>query len=335
MKTVRQPDPLSPQVVRYGWDNDRIFAEYDASGNPIQETVYFGSTPIALLKDGKTYRIFADQIDTPRVITDNTNTTLWAWDSKPFGESQPDEDVDGDNTKLGYNLRFPGQYYDAETGKHYNFNRDYDPVTGRYVQSDPIGLDGGMNTYGYVLSSPVNSIDDSGLLRITLDHSLNRKDRALVHYAIRSIKSRISRQVVNYFNLFGYDINQAVQDGNGPIVVFTRNGSGGDFGLTTYSDIKIYLNTFDDRRPGYRYLYDANQIASTIIHEMGHWAHGETGWFFKMFWSRTNPSLRQIQAVVPAFQGTKAGIKDDAGGINKGGYYGYAATIAMFNRYLH
>ena len=54
---------------------------------------------------------------------------------------------------LSYNLRFPGQYYDAETGKHYNVNRDYDPVTGRYVQSDPIGLDGGMNAFEYAVSS--------------------------------------------------------------------------------------------------------------------------------------------------------------------------------------
>jgi len=64
--------------ILYGWDNDRIFAEYDQNGNPIQETVYFGSTPAALLKDGKTYRIFADQIDTPRVITDENNQILWA-----------------------------------------------------------------------------------------------------------------------------------------------------------------------------------------------------------------------------------------------------------------
>jgi len=66
------------------------------------------------------------------------------------------------NTKLSYNLRFPGQYYDAETGKHYNFNRDYDPVTGRYVQSDPIGLDGGMNGYAYVENNSIRNIDSLG-----------------------------------------------------------------------------------------------------------------------------------------------------------------------------
>jgi len=169
--------------ILYGWDNDRIFAEYDQNGNPIQETVYFGSTPVALLKDGKTYRIFADQIDTPRVITDENKQTLWAWDSKPFGESQPDEDVDGDGTALSYNLRFPGQYFDGETGKHYNFNRDYDPVTGRYVQSDPIGLDGGMNGYGYASSNTVANTDDSGL-KTAVIHNGKTSGNPFGHVAI-------------------------------------------------------------------------------------------------------------------------------------------------------
>ena len=125
---------------------------------------YFGSTPIALLKDNSTYRIYAAQIDTPRVITENqTNQTLWIWTSKPFGESKPNEDVDGDQVAFNYNLRFPGQYFDQETGKHYNFNRDYDPVTGRYVQSDPIGLDGGINGYQYAKNLPTIFLDETGL----------------------------------------------------------------------------------------------------------------------------------------------------------------------------
>ena len=151
----------------YGWDNDRIFAEYDGNGTVIQETVYFGSTPIALLKEGNTYRIFADQIDTPRVLVNSANATLWTWETKPFGESQPNEDVDGDSTNLSYNLRFPGQYFDIETNKYYNFNRDYNPMTGCYMQSDPKGMCGGINTFIYVDSKPLNNQDSKGQLTCT------------------------------------------------------------------------------------------------------------------------------------------------------------------------
>jgi RHS repeat-associated protein len=64
---------------------------------------------------------------------------------------------------FAYNLRFPGQYYDVETGKHYNYYRDYDPSTGRYIQSDPLGLEAGLNTFSYVHSSPLSLSDPLGL----------------------------------------------------------------------------------------------------------------------------------------------------------------------------
>ena len=101
-----------------------------------------------------TYYLYTDHLDTPRALTDTANVVRWRWDSDPFGTAAANDDPDG--ARLVYNLRFPGQYYDKETNLHYNTFRDYDPATGRYVESDPIGLDGGINTYAYVSGNPIS-----------------------------------------------------------------------------------------------------------------------------------------------------------------------------------
>lgn len=79
-------------------------------------------------------------------------------------------DTDAANASPGgagtfaHNLRLPGQVFDGEVGLHLNYMRDYDPAVGRYVESDPIGLDGGLNTYAYVVDDPINLIDPVGLM---------------------------------------------------------------------------------------------------------------------------------------------------------------------------
>ena len=88
-----------------------------------------------------------DHLNTPRLVADSTGTTVWRWDNQePFGNTVPDENPSGLGA-FDLPLRPPGQRYDAETGLHYNYFRDYDPSTGRYVQSDPTGLQGGLDTY--------------------------------------------------------------------------------------------------------------------------------------------------------------------------------------------
>ena len=87
-----------------------------------------------------------------------SGATVWAYQGNPFGEQQP-------TSTAGYvlNLRYPGQYYDAESGTNYNMFRTYEPATGRYLQSDPTGLDGDISTYAAVSNSPLNRIDPDGL----------------------------------------------------------------------------------------------------------------------------------------------------------------------------
>ena len=107
-------------------------------------------------------------MNTPRLISNGTPATVWRWDQlEPFGVSAADENPSG----LGafeFNLRFPGQYFDKETGIHYNYFRDYDPSIGRYGESDPIGLRGGVNTYTYANANPLSVTDPLGLLSVTV-----------------------------------------------------------------------------------------------------------------------------------------------------------------------
>jgi RHS repeat-associated protein len=114
--------------------------------------------------------IHTDHLNTPRRLTPLqgvANQVRWRWDSDPFGVGFANGNAENDPSREPYyfDLRFPGQLWDDETWRHYNYFRDYDPYTGRYQQSDPIGLAGGINTYGYVDGDPVGSTDNDGLNR--------------------------------------------------------------------------------------------------------------------------------------------------------------------------
>jgi RHS repeat-associated protein len=112
---------------------------------------------------------------TPRLATDVTQQVVWRWNEDAFGASvaadqdrhgHRDHDRDhGRSHEIEVNLRYPGQYYDTETGLFYNWNRYYNPNTGRYSRSDPIGLSGGVNTFGYVSANPLGFIDPWGLYK--------------------------------------------------------------------------------------------------------------------------------------------------------------------------
>ncbi|HDL00632.1 MAG TPA: hypothetical protein ENH23_00165, partial [candidate division Zixibacteria bacterium] len=120
--------------------------------------VYLNGQPLAKIENNSIYFYHNDHLGTPMMMTDGAGQTVWQGEYLPFGEEYS---ITGSITN---NLRFPGQYYDEETGLHYNYFRDYNPVIGRYVESDPIGIKQGMNhLYLYVGNNPVNFADAYGL----------------------------------------------------------------------------------------------------------------------------------------------------------------------------
>jgi RHS repeat-associated protein len=144
-----------------------ILGEYSSTGALVQETVWMGDIPVATIRPNgssvSVYYVHADHLNAPRMVTQpSTNDIAWRWDTDPFGTASPNQNPAGLGT-FSYNLRYPGQYYDVETGLNQNYLRDFDPATGRYVESDPIGLKGGINTYAYATGSPVLYTDRLGL----------------------------------------------------------------------------------------------------------------------------------------------------------------------------
>jgi RHS repeat-associated protein len=167
---------LGQRIRKNGGTPGNIYFMYDESGHLVgeyttttlvQETVWLGDIPVATLRP-KTggvdlFYVHTDQLNTPRKVTrPSDNKQRWSWDPTPFGEGAPNENPQALGT-FKYNLRFPGQYFDVESNFNYNYFRDYDPATGRYSQSDPIGLSGGLNTYAYGYGSPAQTADPFGL----------------------------------------------------------------------------------------------------------------------------------------------------------------------------
>jgi RHS repeat-associated protein len=105
-------------------------------------------------------------LGTPHMLSDENGISVWSAVYDPFGRATVNEDVDNDGSNVTLNFRFPGQYHDAESGLYYNYFRYYDPDTGRYITSDPIGMHGGFNTYVYVENNPRRYIDPVGLKKV-------------------------------------------------------------------------------------------------------------------------------------------------------------------------
>ncbi|WP_171866728.1 RHS repeat-associated core domain-containing protein, partial [Escherichia coli] len=144
------------RLLIYGLAGNLIEELDAATGDVLAEYIWLDGTPLSFAQSGQTYQVHVDHLGTPKALTDASGQVVWKASYSPFGKASI--------TTQGptFNLRFPGQYYDAETGLHYNWRRYYDPNTGRYITSDPIGLAGGINTYAYALSNPIGNADPTG-----------------------------------------------------------------------------------------------------------------------------------------------------------------------------
>ena len=139
-----------------------------------------GAIPIAIARSGKLLAVHTDHLGTPRQLKDETNKVVWQWPYSAFGENKPTGTLTATanpkaaitnqpillkaTTPTEFNLRLPGQYYDQESGLFYNYFRSYNPAQGRYTQADPIGLEGGINRFGYAEGNPLSFTDPMGLV---------------------------------------------------------------------------------------------------------------------------------------------------------------------------
>ena len=181
--------PATSDAEKLGWtyvyaEDGSLLAEYGEGSAATSGSAQYlwlptanGPMPIAAVVNGQTYAVHSDHLNTPRKLTQANGQAVWQWAYSAFGDEQPTtaakrftSEMTNPTTgttstpEVTFNLRYPGQYFDKETGLHYNWHRSYSPAMGgRYTQGDPIGLDGGWNRFAYVDGDPLSFVDPEGL----------------------------------------------------------------------------------------------------------------------------------------------------------------------------
>ena len=142
-------------TTRFVYDGPNLL--HERAGTIQRDYIYLQGKLVALVRNGVLYYVHTDHLGRPEVVTNSSRSVVWSSENNAFGNN-PGIDLIG-----GLHIGFPGQYYDVESGMYYNYFRTYDSSTGRYLESDAVGLQGGLNTYGYVNGNPLSGIDPLGL----------------------------------------------------------------------------------------------------------------------------------------------------------------------------
>ncbi|MCD4677664.1 MAG: RHS domain-containing protein, partial [Desulfobacula sp.] len=156
----------------YCYSDEGLIGEYDAAGTEIKAYGWkpgstWGTDPLFMKIGTEYYFYHNDHLGTPQKMTAVNGAVVWSAKYSSFLKANVDP-----LSIITNNLRAGGQYYDDETGLHYNYQRYYDPIIGRYIKEDPIGFDGGINFYNYVFSNPTSLFDPYGLLSCNKDGSV-------------------------------------------------------------------------------------------------------------------------------------------------------------------
>lgn len=152
--------------TRYHYDQEGRLITETQGGIVTAEYIYLNGKLLAFTSQDVNSQpisyVHIDHLGTPKALTNSSKKVIWRVEHKPFGDAIVQQDPEGDGKAVVFNLRFSRQYFDQETGQHYNYLRDYNHQVGRYLSSDPIGINGDLNTYLYGNANPIRFTDPTG-----------------------------------------------------------------------------------------------------------------------------------------------------------------------------
>lgn len=250
---IAELDQQGTIIVAYGWQPDS-----DWGTQPLWQAK---PTAGGSLQTAQYHYLHTDHLGTPQLAINASGQSTWKGLYEAFGQVIPALD-----NQITMNLRFPGQYFDRETGTHYNYFRDYDPAIGRYVQKDPIGLTGGDNFYSYGNSNPLSYYDPNGEVAFLVPIVIGAVGGYIFDWAVSKYKKSHCEcdNVETFLGSKGAIIAGSTLGTFGPSEVKPRKGLGG-WGKTKYTSqfSKALSSKLQNTKPGskkFRFLKNLRYI---------------------------------------------------------------------------